>query len=239
MAWSLPEDGVLGLFVDQPDPENAASPLAAEWGLARGAEIGEAVLLDTMDLWNDPSTLEPGGRRVLVFAPSEAGPWFDERAPESFALQPRAEGGRGRQIQEFLAGELEEARRVVAIVGPAPILDPAVVVGAFVCLESKDLVIGPSTDGCLYLIGARGELPPVLDGLDWDRPDALMRLMDRLAETGLSLAVLPPWYLVETPDALRMLAGHLRALRRSGFDPRLPRLERLCRALEPGPGRAG
>jgi hypothetical protein len=55
--------------------------------------------------------------------------------------------------------------------------------------------------------------------------------MDRLADTGQSLAVLAPWYVVETPDQLRLLAGHLRALRRAGFDPRVPRLERLVRSL--------
>jgi uncharacterized protein len=232
MAWSLPEDGVLGIFVDQPDRAAEGSALAAEWGRDRAAEIHEALLLDTMDFWNAPSVLNPGGRRVLVYGPADAGPWFDDVAPESFALQPRADGESGGPIRTFLAGELEEAGRVVAMVGNAPTIDPAIVVSAFVCLEGNDLVIGPSTDGGCYLIGARGELPPVLDPVEWRRADGLSRLMDRLAETGLSLAVLPPWYVVETPDQLRMLGGHLRALRRSGYNPMLPHLERLCGMLD-------
>ena len=58
----------------------------------------------------------------------------------------------------------------------------------------------------------------------------LGQTIDRLKDTGLSLAVLPPWYDVDTPDAWRMLAGHVRALRRAGLNPGLPRLEALIEA---------
>ena len=89
------------------------------------------------------------------------------------------------------------------------------------------MVIGPATDGGFYLLGARREIPPVFEGVEFGRPDVLAQVLVRLTHTDLSLSVLPPWYVVETSDHLRMLAGHLRALRRAGFDPRLPRLERL------------
>ncbi len=231
MAWTLPEDGVLGLFGERPELAAAGSPLAREWGTDRAEETHEAMLLDAIDFWNSPEVLGPGGRRVLVYGPSDAGPWFDFMVPDSFALQPQTDGGRGGRIQDFLNGELEDAGRVVAIGVNAPTLDPTIVVSAFLCLEGRDVVIGPATDGRLYLVGARVELPPVFEGVDWDRPDVLAQVLDRLADTGLSLSVLPPWYVVETPDHVKMLAGHLRALRRAGFDPRVPRLERLLPTL--------
>jgi glycosyltransferase A (GT-A) superfamily protein (DUF2064 family) len=231
MAWTLPEDGVLGIFGERPDVAGAGSRLAGEWGPGRAAEVHEAMLFDALDFWDSPEVLGPGGRRVLVYGPSDAGPWFDERVPASFALQPRTEGDRGQRIRDFLTGELEEAGRVVAIIAGAPTLDPAIVMSAFLCLEGRDLVLGPSTDGGCYLVGARGEVPALFEGVDWGRPDVLSQVMDRLADTGQSVAVLPPWYVVEAPDQLRMLAGHLRALRRAGFDPRVPRLERFCQGL--------
>jgi hypothetical protein len=61
-------------------------------------------------------------------------------------------------------------------------------------------------------------------------------VIDRLAETERSLALLPPWYTVDRPDDLRMLAGHLRAMRRAGFYHGLPRLERWCRSGQHGAG---
>ncbi len=233
MAWTLPEDAVLGIFGERPEVAGSGSRLAGGWGPERAAEIHEAMLFDALDLWDSPEILCDGGRRVLVYGPADAGPWFDERVPASFALQPQTDGDRGRRIEDFLAGELEEAGRVVAIVADAPTLDPAIVMSAFLCLEGRDLVLGPAADGGCYLVGARGEVPSLFQGVDWGRPDVLSQVMDRLADTGRSVAVLPPWYVVATPDHARMLAGHLRALRRAGFDPRVPRLERLFQVLRP------
>ncbi len=146
-------------------------------------------------------------------------------------MQPQIDGDRGQRMQAFLAGELDDgADRVVLIGSDSPTLDPTIVVSAFLCLESRDLVVGPATDGGFYLIGARRAAPSVLEGIDWQSPDVLSQTIDRLADTDRSLALLPPWYTIDRPDDLRMLAGHLRAMRRAGFDPGLPRLERWCRS---------
>ena len=236
MAWTLPEDCVLGIFGGKPEPGRVGTRLAEEWGPDIAAEIHEAMVFDTLDAWDSMEILNPGGRRVLVYAPDDAGPWFDERVPASFAMQPQVDGDLGQSIQAFLAGELEDgADRVVVIGSDSPSLDPTIVVSAFLCLEGRDVVLGPATNGGCYLIGARRAAPPIFAGVDWSSPFVLSPLIDRLAETGLSLSTLPPWYRIDRPDDMRMLAGHLRALRLSGFDPGLPRLERLSRAdwLEP------
>jgi rSAM/selenodomain-associated transferase 1 len=239
MAWTLPDDCVLGILGDMPEPGLVKTRLAAEWGPDVAAEVHEAMLFDTLDTWDSPEYLNPGGRRVLVYAPDDAGPWFDDRVPGSFAMQPQVDGDRGRRIQAFLAGELEDGTdRVVLIGTDSPTLDPTIVVSAFLCLEGRDVVLGPATDGGLYLIGVRRTAPPILEGIDWDSPYVLSQAIDRLAETDRSLALLPPWYTVTRPDDLRMLAGHLRAMRRAGFDPGLPRLERWCRNRQQDTGLA-
>ena len=238
MAWTLPDDCVLGIFGELPQPGRVKLRLAAEWGPDVAAEVYEAMLFDTLDAWDSPEILSPGGRRVLVYAPDEAGPWFDDRVPSSFAMQPQVDGDRGQRMEAFLAGELEDgAERVVLIGADSPTLDPTIVVSAFLCLEGRDVVLGPATDGGFYLIGVRESVPTTLEGIDWDSPSVLSQTIDRLAETDRSLAVLPPWYTLDRPDDLRILAGHLRAMRRASFDPGLPRLERLCRGVQIGPER--
>jgi glycosyltransferase A (GT-A) superfamily protein (DUF2064 family) len=229
MPWPLPDDCVLGIFGQKPDALPLDSRWQAEFGPHMAIEIHEAMLFDTLETWSRESHLAAGGRRVLVYAPAEAGPWFDARIPEMFALQPQVEGSLTDRLLAFLAGEIEDgAARVVVIGSDSPTLDPSIVVTAFLCLEGRDVVLGPATDGGCYLIGARGSLPPIFAGIDWNAPRLLSRVIDLLEDTGLSLALLPPWYRVVEPVDARMLAGHIRALRRSGLNPGLPRLEQLA-----------
>lgn len=226
MAWTLPEGAVLGVFGRRPEPGKVKSRLAAGFGPEAAAELYGAMLFDVLDTWDSPRVLAPGGRRVLVYSPEDAGPWFDARVPDSFALQPQADGDLGRRMHAFFAGEFEDgAARVVLIGSDSPTLDPSVVISAFLCLESRDVVLGPAADGGYYLIGCRRAAPPVFDGVDWGTPRVLSQTVDRLRDTGLSLAVLPPWYDVDTPDDWQTLAGHVRAMRAAGTEVSLPRLE--------------
>ena len=226
MAWSLPEGGVLGIFGKRPEAGRVKTRLAAGIGPEAAAALHEAMLFDVLDLWDSPGVLAPGGRRVLVFDPGDAGPWFDTRVPASFALQPQAEGDLGTRLAEFLAGEFEDgASRVVVIGSDSPTLDPSFVVSAFVALEGRDVVLGPANDGGYYLVGCRRPVPEIFERIDWSTPDVLAQTIDRLDGTGRSVSVLPPWYDVDTPESLRMLRGHLRAMRRAGMDPLLTRTE--------------
>src|SRR4051812_9619409 len=129
MAWALPQGGVLGIFGRRPDPGQVQPRLAAEFGAELAAGMHEAMLFDLLETWDSERVLAPGGRRVLVFAPDDAGPWFDARVPASFALQPQADGDLGRRMHEFCAGEFAEgATAVVVIDSHAPSLDPSLVV---------------------------------------------------------------------------------------------------------------
>ena len=225
MAWRLPDGAVLGIFGERPESGRVQSRLAAEFGEEFATEAHAAMLFDTIDLWASETILAPGGRRVFVFAPEDSGPWFDARVPDAFSLQAQSEGNFGRRLQRFFEGEFADgADRVVALFADAPTLDPTIVVSAFLCLETRDVVLGPDTGGGSYLVGAKRTVPPIFDAIDRDAPTVLSQTVDRLKDVDLSLAVLPPWYSVKTPDQWRMLVGHVRGLERSGAETGLPRL---------------
>ena len=64
MAWTLPEDCVLGIFGEKPEPGRVKARLAEEWGPDIAAEIHEAMLFDTLDAWDstgDPESGRPAG----------------------------------------------------------------------------------------------------------------------------------------------------------------------------------
>lgn len=228
MAWALPDDATLGIFAKRPDPGRVKTRLAREYDDAFAARVAEAMLLDTIDLWGSSAFLAPGGRRVVVFDPPDSGDWFDARVPASFALQPQAEGDLGERMRSFFEGEFAEgAKRVVLIGADSPTLDPSFVISAFLCLENQDIVIGPAVDGGYYLIGCRGKTPPIFGGIDWSSSRVLGQTIDRLYGVDASLSALPPWYDVDSADDWDTLVGHVRAMKRSGMDPRLPRIEAL------------
>ena len=57
--------------------------------------------------------------------------------------------------------------------------------------------------------------------------------MARLSDPGWRLALLPPWYDVDTPQDWDLLRGHVAALRRAGADPAVPHTEALLRRPVP------
>jgi len=226
MSWSLPEGSVLGIFGKRPEPGRVKTRLSAAIGPEDASRLHEAMLFDLLYLWDSPGVVAPGGRKVLVYAPDDAGPWFDERVPGSFALQPQSDGDLGARMAGFFDGEFADgATRVVVIGSDSPTLDPSFVFAAFVALEGRDVVLGPACDGGYYLVGCRRPVPRLFEGIAWSTPDVLSQTIDRLDGTGLTVSVLPPWYDVDTPESLAMLRGHLRAMRRAGMDPMLHRTE--------------
>ena len=221
----------LGLFAKQPEPGQVKTRLAAGSSAAWAAEVAAAFLHDLVDRLS-PLT----ARRVLAFSPPEAEPFFAELVRGQFLLTPQGEGDLGRRMASFFAGQLGRGAGPVVLVGTdSPTLPLAFIEQAFVELRRAELVLGPATDGGYYLIGCARRLPPVFDGIAWGGPRVLADTVARLAAAPTSLALLPPWYDVDTMDDWWVLRGHLAALRRAGQDPGVPRTERLTQAQQGGP----
>jgi rSAM/selenodomain-associated transferase 1 len=197
------------------------------------------MLLDLLDLLVNPAVFPGASRLVLAYDPPDGGPWFDEHVPAGYALRPQQGNELGQRMADFFEGEFEQgSERVVLIGSDAPSLDPSHITSAFLCLEANDVVLGPATDGGYYLVGARSPLPPIFHGPEWGSARVLAQTIEQLRDTKLRLAVLPPWYDVDTVADWNLLTSHLAAVRRSGLNPGLPRIESLAASLprteEPG-----
>jgi rSAM/selenodomain-associated transferase 1 len=215
---------VLGVFAKWPTPGAVKTRL----GLPpqRTAQVACAFLRDTLDRLASLAV-----RRVLVFSPAEAEEDFAALAVGRYALAPQGEGVLGARLHRFFADELAQgSRRVVVVGSDSPTLPPEHVEAAFAALATADVVVGPATDGGYYLLGCGARLPPVFDDMPWSGPDVLAETVARLADPSWRLAVLPPWYDVDTPEGWALLRGHVAALRRSGIDPGVPHTEAELRA---------
>jgi rSAM/selenodomain-associated transferase 1 len=173
-------------------------------------------------------------RRVVAFAPPDAGPRFAEMVRDRFALVPQADGDLGRRLSVFFADEIAAGPESVVVVGSdSPTLPPGHVEQAFAELRRANVVLGPATDGGYYLVGCGRRCPPIFEGVAWGASTVLAESVARLADPGWRLALLPPWYDVDTLDDWRMLCGHLAALRRAGLVPGVPHTEALCQDNPP------
>ena len=111
----------------------------------------------------------------------------------------------------------------------SPTLPLDQVARAFEELGRADVVLGPALDGGYYLVGCGPRRPPIFAGIAWSTGRVLADTVAALSDPCWRLALLPPWYDVDTPDDWAMLCGHLAALRRAGIDPGAPHTEALTR----------
>jgi rSAM/selenodomain-associated transferase 1 len=216
---------VLGLFAKWPAPGAVKTRLAAATSAAWAARVAAAFLGDSLDRL---STLAV--RRVLAFAPAAAEADFAALAGGRFELVPQSAGDLGQRLSAFVGRQLRDGAGAVVVVGAdSPTLPLSYLEQAFRELEEADVVLGPTTDGGYYLIGCGPRLPPVFAGIDWSSNRVLAQTVACLGDPSWRLAVLPPWYDVDTAEDWAVLCGHLAALRRAGLDPGVPRTEELLR----------
>jgi rSAM/selenodomain-associated transferase 1 len=225
MSASQPIAGrpTLGLFAKEPRPGQVKSRLAADASPEWAAAVAAAFLRDLVE-----RLAAVDARRVLVYAPPESEAAFAGLARRSFALCPQAEGDLGRRMARFVEDELRGgAERIVLLGADSPTVPLAYVEQAFHELAQADVVLGPATDGGYYLLGCTRRLPPLFEGISWGGTRVLFDTVARLRDASWKLALLPPWYDVDTLDDWWALRGHLAALRRAGLDPDVPHTEAL------------
>jgi hypothetical protein len=226
MTPSLTDDParrVLGLFAKQPTPGAVKTRLGAGPTADWGARVARAFLLDALTRLS-----EVAARRVLVFTPADARDDFTALAQGRFDLTAQPDGDLGQRMAGFITAQLQAGAEAVVLVGAdSPSLPIAYVEQAFEELRRADVVLGPALDGGYYLIGCGRRLPPIFDNIAWSTHRVLAETVARLSDPSWRLALLPPWYDVDTPDDWELLRGHVAALRRAGVDPAVPHTEAL------------
>ena len=222
---------VLGLFAKWPIAGTAKTRLTPGnplLELARVAGPSCSTTLDRLAMGSPPDVAFRLRHR------REARADFETGVAGRFELDPQSGGDLGLRMRTFFERRLAEGATAVVVLGAdSPTLPSEIVQRAYAALETADVVIGPAADGGYYLIGCGRRLPPVLDGIDWGTNLVLGQTVTRLTAGEWRLAVLPPWYDVDTPGDWATLAGHVAALRRAGTDPGVPRTEALLREIGP------
>jgi len=101
----------------------------------------------------------------------------------------------------------QDFSRAVIIGSDIPDLPGEIINKAFLCLQTHDAVIGPSSDGGYYLIGFSYDtfLPEAFDGINWGTHKVYQKTLNRLKNTGHQVGILPKWSDIDTYDDLKDL----------------------------------
>ena len=101
----------------------------------------------------------------------------------------------GDDLGARMSGAIEKAfalghRRVILTGTDLPTFTRSHLTQAVDHLTTHDVVLGPTTDGGYYLIGARGPVPELFQGIAWSTPTVLEATRKTAAAQGLSVALL-------------------------------------------------
>lgn len=187
------------------------SRLTAHLSRHRAEELRTALLLDTIAVAR--STNLP---LLISFTPDEAREEMSRLAPD-VRLVAQVRGDLGDRMCAAVEDATAIGADAVVLIGSdLPTLPPTYLREAFDRLQGvldgelgdrADLVLGPTEDGGFYLIGARGMLPDVFDGVEWSGPDVFARVQANARARGISVGVLPQWWDVDDAEDLRRVLG--------------------------------
>ena len=195
----------LGVFAKYWQPGEVKTRLGSEIGHDAAADLYRVMLNTMLGRCSDLGDL-----RSLVYSPPERGGEFAEIGGSEWNYVPQVEGDLGARMAGFASGVLaEESDRVVLLGSDCPHVPIAWVSEAFEHLADYDVVLGPSSDGGYYLVGMRGSVPPIFEGIDWSTSKVFAQTIARLSQSSLSFAVLGESFDVDDLASLRQLSEYL------------------------------
>lgn len=197
--------GALCLFAKPPEPGRVKTRLAATLGPDAAAALAAAFLRDTA------AALQLVSRADLILATTDpAAP--HPGVPDAVPRWAQGDGDLGARLERVLARALDRAPWAIAVGADSPGAPLALHRAAARALDDgADAVIGHALDGGFYLLGLRRCPPGLFADLPWSAPDTGAAMAARLAERGLTCAVIDPWFDVDAEADLARLAAHVRA----------------------------
>jgi rSAM/selenodomain-associated transferase 1 len=150
---------------------------------------------------------------AIAVTPPEAVDAFRHFSPPGTVLVPVSGADIGVCLNQALNHLLAEGYpRAIALNADGPSLPAAYLRQAFAGLDSADVVLGPNDDGGYYLIGLARLYPELFQDIEWSTERVTAQTLARAEALGLSVALLPPWYDVDTAADLDRLRTDLAEL---------------------------
>lgn len=195
----------------------ASAPGRTKTRLTPPLEPSEAAAFNTAFIQDIVGNIVAAGASArltpyVAYGPAGAGAFFEEVLPAGVGRLEAALPGFGACLRATLGHLFALGHPAAAVLNSdSPTLPPALLAQLAEALARPGdrAVLGPSTDGGYYVLGLKAPHWRLFDDIDWSTERVAAQTLERAAEIGLPVHILPPWYDVDDAAALRLLHGEL------------------------------
>ena len=203
------------VFAKNPRPHQVKTRLVPTLSPEQAATLYTAFLTD----WCNTLTKRSGVDLIIAYTPPEAESDLHALIGDDFTYIPQTGTDLGERLASATQWAAKHGYTKILLVGSdSPTLPLSHISEALTQLDSRDVVIGPSTDGGYYLIGFSARnvttiVPFVFQGIAWSTADVFRQTVARIYSIKATVGLLPPWYDVDTAEDLAFLHAHISAMR--------------------------
>ncbi len=148
----------------------------------------------------------------MAFGPPGSAGFFQTHMPPSIALHEVWHPDFGECLLEALKRQFAAGHPAACVLNSdSPTLPVSLLAGMVdaLSLPGERAVLGPSSDGGYYLLACKTLHTRLFEAIAWSTDRVAAQTLDRAAEIGLPVHILPEWYDVDDCGALRILTGEL------------------------------
>jgi uncharacterized protein len=148
----------------------------------------------------------------MAFGPPGSEAFFRANIPLSIGLQEVWYPDLGACLIETLGRQFAAGHRAACVLNSdSPTLPASLLVEmANVLAEDGDrAVFGPSADGGYYLLALKAPHARIFEDIAWSTEIVAQQTLERAAEIGLPVHILPQWYDVDDCEGIRLLMSEL------------------------------
>ena len=213
---------VLLVFAKVPRPGDVKTRLTPVLSPEAAAHLYDAFLRDALALYSELAV----DVRLYLAPPFPDG--GIEGMPTQMSVHEQQGDGLGPRMQHAFHEAFRAGYERAVIVGTDhPTLPPAFIQRALNALKTPGTItIGPSEDGGFYLLGMNDFYPHLFERMTYSHDEVFADTRARAEATEAQVLVLPEWYDVDTPSALRRLLDDL-----DDADVQVPRTRTAVREL--------
>lgn len=221
------------VFAKNPIPNAVKTRLIPRLSPEQAATLYTAFLTD----WCEALAELPDADLVIAYTPADAQPDLQALIGDDAIYIPQTGAGLGERLISATQWAAEHGYTKILLVGSdSPTLPISYISEALTLLDSRNIVIGPSTDGGYYLIGFSVEtlattIPRVFEDIAWSTVEVFQQTVEHIHASEATLGLLPPWYDIDRAEDLAFLHAHISAMRLAGGPVQAVRTESLLTKL--------